>query len=244
SGGNITSDGGSAITARGVCWSTSLNPTTSDSKTTDAGTTGTYTSNLTGLTAGTIYYVRAYATNAVNTVYGTQISFTFLIIGDSYQGGKVAYILVSGDQGYDANVQHGLIAAASDQGSVEWGCDATSISTNTAIGTGAANTAAILLGCATRPIAASLAANYTSGGYADWYLPSKDELNKLFLNRVAIGGFGASNTYWSSTENQGLYAWYHYFGMNFSMSGPTTYGQQNVANKGAGGVYVRAIRSF
>ncbi|MFY7885771.1 MAG: hypothetical protein ACOVOV_13115, partial [Dolichospermum sp.] len=76
SGGNITSDGGSPITARGVVWSTSADPTTSDSKTTDAGTTGTFTSNLTGLTAGTLYYVRSYATNAVNTVYGTQISFT------------------------------------------------------------------------------------------------------------------------------------------------------------------------
>ena len=76
SGGNITSDGGSAITASGVCWSTSQNPTTADSKTTDAVTTGSFTSSLTGLVGGTIYYVRSYATNGVATVYGSQVNFT------------------------------------------------------------------------------------------------------------------------------------------------------------------------
>ena len=76
SGGNITSDGGGAITARGICWGTSANPTTSNSLSTVAGTTGTYTSTMTGLTSGTLYYVRAYATNGAGTSYGTQISFT------------------------------------------------------------------------------------------------------------------------------------------------------------------------
>jgi uncharacterized protein (TIGR02145 family) len=76
SGGNITSDGGGAITARGVVWSTTTNPTISNSKTTDAGTTGSFTSSLTGLTAGTLYYVRAYATNNSGTAYGLQITFT------------------------------------------------------------------------------------------------------------------------------------------------------------------------
>jgi hypothetical protein len=76
SGGNITSDGGSTITARGVCWSTNENPTITNSKTTDSGTTGTYLSNLTGLTKATLYYVRAYVTNNIGTSYGQQISFT------------------------------------------------------------------------------------------------------------------------------------------------------------------------
>ena len=76
SGGNVTSDGGSAIIARGVVWSTTTNPTITNSKTTDAGTTGTYASTLTGLTGNTLYYVRAYATNSIGTTYGTQISFT------------------------------------------------------------------------------------------------------------------------------------------------------------------------
>jgi uncharacterized protein (TIGR02145 family) len=76
SGGNITSDGGSAITAYGVCWSTSANPTTANSKTIDGAGTGTFTSSITGLTAGTTYYVRAYATNSEGTAYGNQQTFT------------------------------------------------------------------------------------------------------------------------------------------------------------------------
>jgi len=76
SGGNITSDGGASVTSRGVCWSTSQNPTTSNSKTTDGSGTGTFTSSITGLTADTTYYVRAYAVNSVGTAYGDQKSFT------------------------------------------------------------------------------------------------------------------------------------------------------------------------
>jgi ligand-binding sensor domain-containing protein len=80
SGGNITSDGGSSITARGVCWSTSSSPTTSNSHTTNGTGSGTFTSNITGLTPGTLYYVRAYATNSAGTSYGNQLSFTTLAV--------------------------------------------------------------------------------------------------------------------------------------------------------------------
>lgn len=75
-GGNITTDGGSTVTARGVCWSTNQNPTIADTKTTDGTGTGSFPSNLTGLTANTTYYVRAYATNGAGTAYGEQQSFT------------------------------------------------------------------------------------------------------------------------------------------------------------------------
>ena len=75
-GGNVTSDGGATVTARGVCWSTSQNPTVSDSHTTDGSGTGAFTSSLTGLFAGITYYVRAYATNSGGTAYGNEISFT------------------------------------------------------------------------------------------------------------------------------------------------------------------------
>jgi len=75
SGGNISSDGGAAVTARGVCWNTSANPTIANSKTTDATGTGIFTSLLTGLVPGTTYYVRAYATNSAGTAYGNEISF-------------------------------------------------------------------------------------------------------------------------------------------------------------------------
>jgi uncharacterized protein (TIGR02145 family) len=76
SGGNVTADGGGTITARGVCWATTANPDITKSKTTDGTGTGTFTSNLTGLTPGTLYHVRAYATNSSGTAYGADVQFT------------------------------------------------------------------------------------------------------------------------------------------------------------------------
>ena len=79
SGGNITSDGGSAVTARGVCWSLSTIPTIADSHTTDGSGTGVFVSNISGLTSGTFYHIRAYATNSAGTAYG-DIGFTSLTL--------------------------------------------------------------------------------------------------------------------------------------------------------------------
>jgi len=76
SGGNITSDGGSAVLSRGVCWSTTSGPTTSNSKTSDGSGSGSFISAITGLNPGTTYYFRAYATNNVGTSYGSQIIAT------------------------------------------------------------------------------------------------------------------------------------------------------------------------
>jgi uncharacterized protein (TIGR02145 family) len=78
SGGNITSNCGVAITARGICWSKTPNPTISDSYTTEGSGTGSFTSNLTGLSTGTIYFVRAYATTGLVTYYGNQFNFITL----------------------------------------------------------------------------------------------------------------------------------------------------------------------
>jgi len=74
--GVVTSDGGATVTARGVCWSSSQNPTITDNYTTDGSGTGSFTSNISGLTPNTIYYVRAYATNSIGTAYGNELSFT------------------------------------------------------------------------------------------------------------------------------------------------------------------------
>ena len=77
-GGNVTSSGNSEVTERGICWSTSHNPTTSGNHASSGTVTGSYTVNMTGLTAGTTYYVRAYAKNSAGTAYGSEVSFTSL----------------------------------------------------------------------------------------------------------------------------------------------------------------------
>jgi len=75
-GGTVTDDGGSEVIIRGVCWDTSPNPTTSSNKTNNGKGTGSFTISLSGLTANTKYYVRAYATNSAGTSYGNEVTFT------------------------------------------------------------------------------------------------------------------------------------------------------------------------
>ncbi len=75
-GGNVTDDGRSPVTARGICWGSSSNPTISNNKTIDGNGMGNFTSNLTGLTGNNLYYVRTYATNSVGTAYGNEVTFT------------------------------------------------------------------------------------------------------------------------------------------------------------------------
>ena len=74
--GKVTADGGAEVTARGICWSTTQNPTIEDNKTTDGSGVGIFTSNLSNLERNTTYYVRAYATNEVGTSYGEEVTFT------------------------------------------------------------------------------------------------------------------------------------------------------------------------
>ncbi len=140
-----------------------------------------------------------------------------MTIGMDYLGGKIAYILQPGDPGYDENVPHGLIAATADQkeGTQQpsWALVAyqsTSVpsGTGTAIGTGSANTDNIIAQNGTiNPYAALVARAYNGGGYSDWYLPSRDELYKLYINRVAIGNFVDNGNYWSSSEYDADEAW-------------------------------------
>ena len=109
--GDVTNDGGASVTTRGVCWSTSHNPTTNDSHVSGGSGTGSFTVNITGLTANTTYYVRAYAVNSVGTSYGSEVSFTTLAPGSTIPAGAIDGLFTinaSGDQVYFAqgNLQY------------------------------------------------------------------------------------------------------------------------------------------
>ena len=176
-----------------------------------------------------------------NMIGGTATGTISLSIGQSYQGGKVAYILGSKDPGYDVNTQHGIIAATSDQTvpeiGIKWdkGTYTNTGATGTAIGTGFSNTNKIITSQGEPAItyAAGLARAYKGGGYTDWYLPSKVELDLLQSNKGAIGGF-YNFFYWSSSEVDESKAWFQFFWN----------GKQYENVKGELRPLVRAIRSF
>ncbi len=226
--GNVISQGLSPVIERGLCWSTSENPTVSDSKSSNGAGTGGFPCSLTGLTEGTLYYVRAYAVNSSGIGYGNQISFNSgRVLGSTYQGGLVFY-----NDGYGS----GLAAAPEDQSAgIRWynGTFTATGATGTVIGTGAANTAAII---ASQGIGA-YAANACKGtlfGYSDWFLPSKDELHLININLgYASHGFHDSY-YWSSSESAPAGAWCQ----TFNAERYQTTGNKSFTAR------VRAIRAF
>ena len=186
-----------------------------------------------------------YSKNEVDTLIAnlqTQITNNAIRVGDFHQGGVVFHIFAGG---YVEGEIHGLIAAVQDLPSgIGWynGSYVTTGATATALGTGSANTDAIISAQgATENYAAALARAYTGGGYTDWFLPSKDELNKMYLNRAAInttaavngGSDFSTNYYWSSTEADSSVA----FIQDFSN------GDQFILDKQFG-YFVRAIRAF
>ena len=222
SGGNVTNDGGAAITARGVCWCTCLAPTINDNHTTDGSGLGSFVSQLNNLGSNYDIYVRAYATNSQGTSYGETIYFItpqIPVVGSNYLGGIVGYIFQQGDTGYIPGETHGIIAAPADQGTAQWGCLGIDINgaDSVAIGDGQQNTTDIVNGCNTNSIAAKICYDLILGGYSDWYLPSKDELNKLYINRNVIGGF-APSVYWTSSENNTSFVWTQYFNNGYQGS--------------------------
>ena len=233
SGGDSIVTGDCSVTAKGVCWSLAHNPTTSSSKTNDGTGFGSFNSTITGLTSNITYYVRAYVTNLTGTKYGAEKvltpASTGYYVGQSYGGGIIFYV--------DSTGQHGLIAAPSDQGvSVQWGGSSSGISTSTAIGTGATNTASIIASITTAGIAAKLCDDLVLNGYSDWFLPSKDELYIMYtgLQQLGLGSFTKTG-YWSSSAYPTIsgWAWYQDFstGSQFDTPSSTRY-------------YVRAIRKF
>lgn len=208
---------------------------------------GTYTTTITGLSSLTNYFAKTFVVNKAGTSYGPVVSFITTTppkaIGDSYGGGKIFYILQSGDAGYDANVQHGLIAATSDQsaGNAPWSNNTnytSAIAQN--IGSGFDNTTKIISSQGSGTYAAKIARDYVASGYSDWYLPSYFELKALIAQKTIVGNFNSS-WYWSSSEsNNGYngstapYAWIQ----QVSATSP------NESGKSYSGTAVRPIRSF
>jgi Protein of unknown function (DUF1566) len=151
-------------------------------------------------------------------------------IGDSKFGGKIFYI--------DNTGLHGLVAAPSDQSdSITWdngfGTDFITGATDTTIGTGSKNTARIISILGTGNYAASICKNLSLNGYSDWYLPSRDELNQLFINVNSIGGFVHDDEYWSSSESISLESWAKPFNIGYELPLPKYEAHS-----------VRAVRSF
>jgi len=203
---------------------------------------------VTPVTAGTTTIIVTTVDGGFTAICTVTVNSILVTAGDSYGGGIVAYIFQSGDPGYDANEQHGLIAATADQSTgIEWitggNTQTTWVNgegyggTSTNYSTGQANTNAMKAQTGYNGGAAKVCDDYINtengtGVYGDWYLPSKDELIILYIYKVAIGGF-ADAFYWSSSEYSAGNAWFQSFNDGFQ-----DYSSKNNTNR------VRAVRAF
>ena len=229
----ITVNPGTDTVEQGSAW-------TDAGATADTGETVTVSGTVDTSIAGT-YTITYTATDAAgNTGTATRtvtVNLPSLSIGDLHQGGYIFYL--DGNGG-------GLIAASTYESPTEWGCQGTEITgaDGTAIGTGAQNTIDIVAGCSTStwtsPIAADICANLSLNGYSDWFLPSMDELNLMYLNigsgnALGLGNIGSfvGGYHWSSTEISYNNAWFQ----DFNNGNQVNAGKDGIAR-------VRAVRAF
>lgn len=231
---NIVTDGGSVIIERGFYYGTYPSPNNNTGTKVIVSApppgTGSYTTKIINLsqTVPALVYARAYATteNGI-TYFGNEISFTPLSAGyTGPAGGIVIY-----DKGYYSDGWRYLEASLTDQSTgASWGCTGTLIGTSDSIGSGKANTVAIVNGCATAGIAAKVCTAYSINGYTDWFLPSLDEF------RVMVRYFSYNPyNYWTSTEAPA----FPDTGADYCLFDGTPFGASKSLNE-----RVRAIRSY
>jgi hypothetical protein len=232
-GGNVLTNGGIPILAKGMCWSTNPSPTINDYFTNDGSGLGVFTSTMTGLYPFTSYYCRSYATTSEGTTYGNAFSFKTVVsklyIGMQYKGGILFYLSPNKPGG-------GLIVISDDLStSYAWGCPGVNVpgTTNTGVGSGIPNTEAIINACSGQS-AAKLCDDLVYGTYSDWYLPSMEEL-AIMYNGVKVSDLEkfSSGYYWSSNQKDANTAYrYGFLGGNTGDADKSTM------------QYVRAIRKF
>ena len=229
-GGNVTSDGGATVTARGVCWSTSQNPTISNSKTTDGSGTGSFTSTISGLSKNTTYYVRAYATNSIGTSYGEQRSFT--TVGSDAKTIVFAEGVIMTSGWYDVNkLSRGgydiqMCWAASSSNIIQWWQDryvaaGKSLPSTAVTGPGTKTyTEGYKYNLALMELYRDLW-NNTKGGEVrqgmTWYFEGRNVLESMSVDYNAQPLSSTSGGYYSSVWNQILPYVYHeytYLGYN------------------------------
>ena len=195
------------------------------------GSTGSCTLKLKIAKSGN-YLAKTSSKTIILALYG---------VGDTGPGdGKIFYVDMTravGSQYFEAACAGWLnnCDGTTADPTADWGCNGESIifADATAIGTGEGNTARIVDGCSDPAgFAADLAADYSNSGESDWFLPSKDELKKLYINRASVGGFSPDD-YWSSSELVDGGAWSQYF----------TGGNQGNYNKDST-LNVRPVRAF
>lgn len=234
-GGDVTSDGGAAVTGRGVCWSTSQSPSISDSKTEDGTGTGNFSSSITNLEPNSTYYVRAYATNNEGTSYGSEVSFTTPVPADGttgtldYNGYTYKTVYINGKEWLAENLQttkyNDGTPIANVTGEDEW----------RALTTGAYCWYANSEETIKDPYGALYnwyAVNTGKLAPKGWHVPTNAEWTKLtdYLGDMASGKLKeAGNEHWASPNSgatnetgftalpggyriNGIFDWLHYYG--------------------------------